>query len=267
MIAPALLGSTASLLAAAAVASVKAGDARARAGLAKPRGSAVRLEVGLLARPVLAGALGFASLGPAGAVAGIGALFVAERLASIRRLRAARVRQDEQLADAIGAVASAVRAGMSVPQAFAYAAGEAEEPLASELSRMVQDVHVGLPVGQAIQAWADRLGTEDARLLASVLELHRRAGGELTVILEQVGVTIRERVAAAREVRGLTAQARLSGLVLGLLPFGFFGFLWLTSRNEMRAALGTPAGVISVFLGLVLEALAFLWIRRLLAVA
>ena len=85
-------------------------------------------------------------------------------------------------------------------------------------------------------------------------------------MLDQVGATIRERVAAAREVRALTAQARLSGLVLGLLPFGFFGFLWLTSRKDMQAALGTPAGVASVCLGLLLEGLAFLWIRRLLEV-
>jgi Flp pilus assembly protein TadB len=67
-------------------------------------------------------------------------------------------------------------------------------------------------------------------------------------------------------VRALTAQARLSGTILGVLPFGFFAFLWLTSRSEIEAALRTPAGIVAIGLGLALEGLAFLWIRRLLEV-
>jgi tight adherence protein B len=86
-------------------------------------------------------------------------------------------------------------------------------------------------------------------------------------VLDQVAATIRDRVAAAREVRALTAQARLSGLILGLLPVGFFAFLWLTSRRDIEGALGTPVGIGSVLLGLVMEGVAFLWIRHLLEVA
>ena len=69
-----------------------------------------------------------------------------------------------------------------------------------------------------------------------------------------------------REVRSLTAQARLSGAILGLLPIGFFGFLWLTSRRDMLTALGSSLGRTAIVIGLVLEAAAFLWIRRLLQV-
>ena len=59
----------------------------------------------------------------------------------------------------------------------------------------------------------------------------------------------------------------MSGWILGVLPVGFFAFLWLTSRRDIEGALGTPAGMVSVGLGLLLEVAAFLWIRSLLEVA
>lgn len=202
----------------------------------------------------------------AGAAIAAGAWIVVHRLGarSSRRSRAAL--RDEQLADAVGALTSAVRAGLSVPQALAYTAGEVEPPLADDLYDLVGSLDAGIPASDAVAAWSDRVGTDDARLLGSVLELHRRSGGDLPAVLDQVAGSIRERVASAREVRALTAQARLSGLILGLLPVGFFAFLWLTSRREIEGALATPAGLAAIAVGLVLEVGAFVWIRRLLEV-
>ncbi len=99
-----------------------------------------------------------------------------------------------------------------------------------------------------------------------MLTLHRRSGGDLPSVLDEVAGTLRERRAAIREVHALTAQARLSGTILGVLPFGFFAFLWLTSRSEIEGAFRTSAGVVAIALGVVLEGLAFLWIRHLLEV-
>src|SRR5439155_19943870 len=117
------------------------------------------------------------------------------------------------------------------------------------------------------ESWSSSMGSDAARLLAGVLRLHRRSGGDLPPVLDEVATTLRERRAAAREIRALTAQARLSGSILGLLPIGFFAFLWLTSRRDIEGALGTPAGLASVLLGLGLEVGAFFWIRALLVVA
>lgn len=267
MTALSLLSATAAFAAAAAAAAARRADlVRERAGVPDTGSAAPSIGARRLAGLGAAAVLGHVVLGPAGVALGPATLLSAERLQGAMRARAARARRDEQLADVIGAITSAVRSGMSVSQAFAYAAQESEEPITSELERLVRDVSMGVPMSQAADDLAARLDTEDARLLVSVLELNRRSGGDLTAVLDQVGATIRERVAATREVRALTAQARLSGLVLGLLPFGFFGFLWLTSRNDMQAALGTPAGAASVCLGLLLEGLAFVWIRRLLEV-
>jgi tight adherence protein B len=242
---------------------------RARAGVRRrppsrasasvdPRAWAIPAAVGTLTAPVAGVPFG---------IAAAAAVVVGRIVRRRRRGRADAARRDEQLADAIGAIVSALRAGMSLPQSLAYAAGESQPPLADELAALVDEVDVGVPLGDAIGAWADRVGTDDARLIAATMELHRRVGGDLPAVLDQVAASVRERVAVAREVRALTAQARLSGGILGALPVGFFAFLWLTSRSEMQAALATPAGLGVVILGLLLDGLAFLWIRRLLEVA
>jgi tight adherence protein B len=153
-----------------------------------------------------------------------------------------------------------------LPQALAYARDEAAAPLADDLGRLVATIELGTPVGSALGRWADEHGSEDARLLAGVIDLHRRSGGDLPSVLDGVVAALRERRSAQRELRAMTAQARLSGLILGLLPVGFFAFLLLTSRAEMLGAIATPLGRASVVLGIGLEVLAFLWIRRLLEV-
>jgi tight adherence protein B len=216
--------------------------------------------------PLLGAALALWWGGVMWAVA-VGAVALSIRFARERRARAVvRARREEQLADAVGALVSAIRAGMSIPQAFAYAAAEAEPPLADDLGSLVAALDVGVPLHDALTLWADRMDSDDARLIAAAMELHRRAGGDLPTVLAQVTATVRERVAASRDVRAMTAQARLSGAILGMLPVGFFVFLWLTSRSEIEGALRTPLGVACVVLGLTLDGVAFLWIRRLLEI-
>jgi len=131
---------------------------------------------------------------------------------------------------------------------------------------LVDKIEVGTPVGEALSDWADAQGSEDALLIVGVLDVHRRSGGDLPTVLDGLAGTLRERRAAFREVRALTAQARLSGVILGMLPIGFFGFLLLTSRREMLHAIVTPLGGTALGIGLALELLAFLWIRHLLEV-
>ena len=115
-------------------------------------------------------------------------------------------------------------------------------------------------------AWAADVGGPDARLVAGVLKLHRRTGGSLSTTLEDLAATLRSRRSAAREVESLTAQARLSATILGLLPIGFFLFLSVVAREDLEAAYETPAGVAAVGLGFALQGAAYLSIRGLLRV-
>jgi tight adherence protein B len=129
---------------------------------------------------------------------------------------------------------------------------------------MTDEIELGTRPDAALSAWAAAIATPEARLVAGVLALHRRTGGALAAPLDQLAATLRARRAAARELRSLTAQARLSAGILGLLPIGFFLFLATVSRSDIEAAVSTPAGLAAVVVGLVLQAAAFGWIRSLL---
>lgn len=229
-----------------------------RTGVAAPPGWAIWASIGA--------AIGFIASGLASAIGGAAAGLVLWRLRERRRARAAAAEVDEQLVDAVASLTAAIRAGRSVPQALSFAASEARPPLRDSLRALDRSIELGVPLDEAVSAWTREVDTDDARLLAGVLTLHRRSGGDLPTVLDEVTATLRERRAAVGEVRALTAQARLSGTILGVLPFGFFAFLWLTSRTEIEGAFRSPAGVAAITLGLVLEGLAFLWIRHLLEV-
>jgi hypothetical protein len=153
-----------------------------------------------------------------------------------------------------------------VLQALEVAAEQSPEPLGGDLREVVERVRLGTPIEEALERWAGSRPTPEVRLAVGVLRMHRAVGGMVAPALENLARTMRERRSAARELRSLTAQARLSGAILGLLPLGFFCFLWLTSRADMVAALRTPLGRGAVLLGLLLDGAAFAWIRRLLRV-
>lgn len=201
-----------------------------------------------------------------GAAGGVAAVVIARHLRRRRSAARQAAAMNEQLADAVRTIVSGLRAGLSIPQALGYASRESEPPIADGLGTLVVGLQTGVPFDEAVDAWAAQAGGDDPRLVASVLRLNRRTGGDLPMVLDRVSETLRERLAARREVRALTAQARLSGTILGVLPIAFFGVLWVTSRDDIEAALGSPAGLLSICLGLVLEGGAFLWIRHLLEV-
>ena len=208
----------------------------------------------------------FLTIGPVLAIGGVASVAVIRQFVRRRLRTRQRHRGAEQIADAVGAMSAGLGAGLSLSQSFAYARDEADEPLRGDLATLVDKIDLGMPVGEALSDWADARGSEDVFLIVGVLDLHRRSGGDLPTVLDSLAGTLRERRAAFRDVRALTAQARLSGVILGMLPIGFFGFLLLTSRREMLHAIGTPLGGTALGIGLGLELLAFLWIRHLLEV-
>lgn len=215
---------------------------------------------------VFASFVGFRIAGDAGAIVAAGTVFAAPRV--IRRRRRASVSRltQDQLAEGISVIASGLRAGRSLRQAFELAAAEVEPPIGPSFVRICDRVELGDPMDEAVDAWATEISGADARLAAGVLRLHRRTGGALAGTLEELASTLRARRSASRELRSLTAQARLSANILGLLPIGFFAFLSVVARDDMVAAIATPAGALAILLGLVLQAAAYVWIRRLLRI-
>jgi tight adherence protein B len=210
--------------------------------------------------------VGFAAAGPVGAAAGGIACTIAPSIGRRRRRAAELAALQDGLADAVAAIAAAIRAGRSMAGALEEAASTVGPPLGARLAALVDRVSLGVPIERAVLDLAGSVPGPDGRLVAAVLGLHQRSGGDAPAVLDRVARTLRDRRASAREVRSLTAQARLSGAILGFLPIGFFLFLSITARDDVERAVSSSTGLTAVLAGLVMQGTAFLWIRRLLRV-
>jgi tight adherence protein B len=235
---------------------------------APPPDVGARLQTGPLiaAGAAAAGFVGYRFAGVVGSLAAIAAVAIAPGLVRRRRARRLERRMQEHLAEAVALIATAMRSGRSLLQAIELSADELDPSVGATFRRLVDRTELGDPMDEAIDAWAAELGGPDPRLVAGVLKLHRRTGGSLSTTLEDLAGTLRSRRSAAREVDSLTAQARLSATILGLLPIAFFVFLSVVAREDLEAAYETPAGVAAIGLGFALQGAAYLWIRGLLRV-
>jgi tight adherence protein B len=203
---------------------------------------------------------------PIGGIGGALAFAIFPRVLDRRRERKREEAIERQLAELSEATAQAVRSGLSVAQSLDFAVGESENPLRELLGKALVRQALGVPLEEALRGFGDEIDTDDIRLLVLVVGIHARSGGDLGGALDEVARTIRHRIAVRRELRALSAQGRVSGAILGSLPIAFFLVLSITSRRDLDPVLRSPAGMAMVGVGLLLQGLAFLWIRRLLRV-
>jgi tight adherence protein B len=188
----------------------------------------------------------------------------------LNRRRAARLRAfNGQLADTITLIANALRAGSSFLQAVELVVRETRPPISTEFGRVIREVNLGLPFDQALENMLRRVRSDDLELMVTAISIQHQVGGNLAEILDSIAFTIRERVRIKGEIRTLTAQQRLSGYVVGFLPFGLTGILFLIAPTFMQPMfrkppeiLGLPAGVIVLSIAGVAMLTGFMLIRR-----
>jgi tight adherence protein B len=161
-------------------------------------------------------------------------------------------------------IARAVRSGSSLPHACAAAAAAGSDGVRSELAAVVARAGRGLSLATALGQWSRHHPSPDVRLAGAALSLAASAGGAQARAVDGVAATVRERRALAAEVRAQSAQARLSAIVIGLLPVAFL--LWAVATDGRTAAflVADPIGWACLVAGIVLEALGALWMRRIL---
>jgi tight adherence protein B len=176
---------------------------------------------------------------------------------------------NKALPDTITLIANALRAGSSFLQAIELVVRESRPPISTEFGRVIREVNLGLPFDQALENMVRRVRSDDLELMATAISIQHQVGGNLAEILDSIAYTIRERVRIKGEIRTLTAQQRLSGYVVGFLPIGLAGFLFVAAPGFMDPMfqnppeiLGLPAGVIILILGGVMMFIGFMLIRR-----
>jgi tight adherence protein B len=176
---------------------------------------------------------------------------------------------NKQLPDTITLLANGLRAGSSFLQAVELVVRESRPPMSTEFQRVIREVNLGLPFEAAMENMVRRVRSEDLELMATAINIQHTVGGNLAEILDSIAFTIRERIRIKGEIRTLTAQQRLSGYVVGFLPIGLAGFLFVAAPGFMSPmfdkppeALGLPLGVVILFFGGFMMFIGFMLIRR-----
>ncbi|MGZ6273154.1 MAG: type II secretion system F family protein [Candidatus Limnocylindrales bacterium] len=190
------------------------------------------------------------------------------------RRRAGRLTAfNKQLPDTITLIANSLRAGSSFLQAIEMVVREAQPPITVEFGRVVREVNLGLAFDVALENMVRRVRSDDLELMATAITIQHQVGGNLAEILDSIAFTIRERVRIKGEIRTLTAQQRMSGYVVGGMPIGLVGILFVIAPTFMQpmfenppGVMGLPAGVILLMVGGFFMFVGFILIRRIVAI-
>lgn len=213
---------------------------------------------GVAVGSVLGSPVAAVMLGAAAIVGGL--LFVS--------IRASRRRADfaDQLDDVVQLLGSNMRAGHSVLQGLDSVARELEEPGASEISRVVNQVRVGRDLNEAMDETAERMDSEDFRWIAQAIAIHRQVGGNLAEVMDTVGETIRDRNQIRRQVKALSAEGKLSAYVLIALPFLVALALSVFNPSYMARFTESLIGTLLILLAVVLLAVGSFWLSKIVKI-
>jgi tight adherence protein B len=173
---------------------------------------------------------------------------------------------EEQFPEAIDLIARALRAGHALPTALQMVSDEIPQPVGSEFRLLFDQQNFGMSLPEALKAFGRRIPLVDARFFVTAVLTQRETGGNLSEVLDKLASVIRERFKVKRQVRAVSAHGRITGWVLGALPPVVAGVLFIISPDHIRLLVDDPLGVQMVLIGLTLQVIGVIAIRRILRV-
>lgn len=137
----------------------------------------------------------------------------------VKRTKVKRVQKfNSQIGDSLVVMSNSLRAGFSFLQALEMVAREMPAPISDEFNRTLREMNLGTPTEEALLNLNKRIESEDLDLVITAVLIQRQVGGNLSEILDGISHTIRERIRIKGEIKTLTAQGRISGIIVGALP-------------------------------------------------
>jgi tight adherence protein B len=173
---------------------------------------------------------------------------------------------EEQFPEAIDLLSRALRAGHAFTTGLSMVAEEMPEPVGTEFRLAYDRQNFGMPMPEALKSLGERVPLLDARFFVTAVLTQREAGGNLAEVLDNLASVIRERFKVKRQVRVLTAHARITGWVLSLLPPSLGVALTLLAPQHMSLLWTDPTGIRMVVVALVLQVVGTLIIRKMVDV-
>jgi tight adherence protein B len=172
----------------------------------------------------------------------------------VRLVRARRLNHfEEHFPEAVDVIARTLRAGHALPTGLRMAADELPEPVAGEFRLLHDQQNYGLPLSDALRAFARRVPLIDARFFVTAVLTQREAGGNLAEVLDNLSAVIRERFKIKRQLRVISAHGRLTGMVLAALPPALAVFLAIRVPGHFRVLFEDPAGIRMIVVAIALQ--------------
>lgn len=183
----------------------------------------------------------------------------------LNRRRKQRIdKLNQQLPEALTIISNALKAGFGLLQALNNAAEHLPHPISTELSRTIHEMNVGSSVEEAMVGLSERSGSYDLDIVVTAILVQRTVGGNLGEILDTVAGTMRERIRIRGEIQTLTAQQKLTGIVIGMLPIGVGVMFQIMSPGYVAPLFQTLLGQIMLGTAAVLEVVGVMIIQRIL---
>jgi tight adherence protein B len=196
-----------------------------------------------------------------GLIAAALALFVP--FAILDRRRRARVDAfDRQLPDTLTLIASSMRAGFSLMQALEAVAQEIRDPMRREMQRVFTEVRLGRPIEDALAEIAERMDSRDLMWTVMAIRIQREVGGNLAALLDTVANTITQRERLRREVKALTAEGRMSAVIMSIIPLAMAGFIIVTNPDYLAPLWDNALGVFAIVATVVAMVIGWFWLRK-----
>ncbi len=170
---------------------------------------------------------------------------------------------NDGLPDMLSTVVGALRAGFSFPQSLKTVVDESQSPIKEEMETVLREMQYGSSMEEALLGLHERMPSEDLDLMIQAILIQRQVGGNLATVLEKIVDTIRERTKIQRQIKTLTAQGRLSGIVIGLLPIILALVLYAIEPEYIGTLFIHPIGIALLIAGGISGGIGFFLIRKL----
>ena len=197
-------------------------------------------------------------------LAGVGFMLPAMWINGQRKKRTRRI--NAQLVDMLGMVSNSLKSGYGLMQSFEFAARQCPAPLSTELSRMLREANLGMGAEEALNGLGQRVDSADLDMVLTAVNIQRAVGGNLAEILDNVSRMMRERERIRGEIATLTAQQKMTAIVIGGLPVFMFAVFMVLNPSYTSLLFTEMAGRAMLGLALGLEVLGFLTIKRIMAI-
>jgi tight adherence protein B len=172
----------------------------------------------------------------------------------------------DAMPEAVELISRALRAGHGLASGMRLVSDEMKGPIAHEFGRVFEEQNLGIPIEMSLRGMSDRIPAMDVRFFVIAVVIQRATGGDLAEVLDKIGRLIRQRYELYGHVRALTAEGRLSGIVLLALPPGLLGFLSMSNYSYVSTLFTTPLGNKMLIATVVMQVLGALMIRKIVAI-